>query len=154
MDNFRVEVDPAWIEQYVADWATPLGEQILELTDEVLAMAKILVPISQRGSKYAPPGFLSSRIAMAQEHDNDGSIMGMVGIPLKAGNRYPYTFIHSASGTRQIRNQYSMGAKKYRPSSGHPYTYGSMFASNDFLFESLTSVAGSRSLFGSGGSVF
>jgi hypothetical protein len=108
------------------------------------------VPVSPIGSKYAPPGYLASRVTPDYNHNDDGTILGLVGIP-KIGtnsNRYPYPFINSGKGgTRTIRNQYSLGAKSWRPGSRHGYSYGEMFARNDFLFYSLTSVFGANSVF-------
>jgi hypothetical protein len=138
----RVYFDPAWADEYVSDWSNEFGEHMAELTEDVNSVAHVLVPVSTTGSKYAPPGFLFSRIKSAYEFDGDGKILGLVGIPKAGanGSRYPFPFINAASGRRQIRNQYSLGAK--HDNHKHGFDYGSMFAGDDFLVFALNSVFG------------
>ena len=135
MADVRVVMDPAAIAAMASDWAGPVGQIIERVTAEVHHAAKAMAPVSARGSKYAPSGFLRSRVTMAHAEDSAG-VLGLVGIPKdNRGSRYPYPFLHSASGTRKVRNGWS------RPGT----VYKIMSADNVFLetaLESATSMFG------------
>lgn len=129
-----MEVDgigPDAIAELCATWESNVGQQVAVVTDAVHAMAVAMAPASPRGSKYAPPGFLKTRVAVAHKVD-DGQIVGLVGVPLHAGSRYPLPFVDSSTGT--ARNANRIGGKVRH--------YGYRAAANHFLLRALNAVAG------------
>lgn len=113
-----------------ADWFGPVGQIVSDLTEEVHQSAIAMAPASATGSKYAPSGYLKSRVSQAHA-ENAYGVLGLVGVPLRAGSRYPYQFIHSASGFRRVRNQWSKPGTVYKV----------MGAENMFLYNALTAVS-------------
>jgi hypothetical protein len=97
-DTVRVDMDETAIEAMFTDWSSPVGLYIERLTQEVETVARDTAPVSARGSKYAPPGYLKSRVFAARQHAADGTLMGMVGVPLAKGSRYPLPFVSNPSG--------------------------------------------------------
>lgn len=99
-DYVRVNIDEGAVEAMFRDWSSPVGLYIADLTQRAEDTAKVIAPVSPKGSKYAPPGYLKSRIVGTTEHytDDKGYVLGLVGIPLRAGSRYPYPFVNNPSG--------------------------------------------------------
>lgn len=129
MATVRVVMDEAAIHAMASDWTSPVGQYIERLTEEVFGAAKVTAPVSPRGSKYAPPGYLRGRVNIAHQHQPDGVLLGMVGVPIKGGrggNRYPLMFICNLRGSTRNANQY-----------GH---YGYRVAQNYFLLRALQSI--------------
>lgn len=87
------------VAEICADWNSSVGQAVSDRVREVEARAKALAPVSAKGSKYAPPGYLRSRVISVRTHSPDGSILGRVGVPKGAGgNRYPLMFVSNAKG--------------------------------------------------------
>ncbi len=122
----RVEVNDAELAALASDWSNGIGAFIAERTAEVAATARALAPVSDRGSKYAPPGYLKSRVNTARQHAPDGTILGLVGVPLASGSRYPLPFVANPKGATRNRN-----GRGTRP------------AANYFLLRALAAVMGS-----------
>lgn len=82
----RVEIDEAAIQEMLRDWQSPVGRAIQDATQIVEDTARISAPVSPKGSKLAPIGFLkaNTRQSLDLHHDADGVIMGLVGAA-----RYP-----------------------------------------------------------------
>jgi hypothetical protein len=113
MDNNHVEINDAWLTEQMVDWASPIGRYIAELGEQLHATARSLAPVSKTGSRYAPPGFLKSRVTAVESHSADGSILFLVGVPKDArGSRYPLPFISNAAG--RTRNANKWGRYGYR----------------------------------------
>lgn len=128
-DNVRVEIDQAAVDALFTSWESPVGVYIERLTEEVHAAALALAPVSPVGSKYAPVGYLKTRVAIARQHDDaTGVVLGLVGVPLHAGSRYPLPFISNPRGSTRNANQH-----------GH---YGYRAAQDRFLLVALASVVG------------
>lgn len=103
-------IDEAAIAELCASWDSGVGQTVAEVTERVHAAAIAMAPASARGSKYAPPGYLKTRIAAAYKHDAAGQVLGLVGIPLHAGSRYPYPFISNEKGSTINRGHRSRRA--------------------------------------------
>lgn len=103
MADVRVDIDQAAVDAMFADWGSGVGQYISRVTEEVQAAARARAPVSSRGSKYAPPGYLRSRVNVAHQHAPDGSVMGMVGVPLSKGSRYPLPFVANPAGKTRNR---------------------------------------------------
>jgi hypothetical protein len=124
----RVDIDQGAIDAMCSDWTSPVGQYIERVTAEVHQAATDTAPVSDRGSKYFPPGYLRGRVSIAHQHDDAGVILGLVGVPIKAGrggNRAPLMFIANAAGRTANR-----GRRSYRN------------ASNRFLLRALQEVTG------------
>ncbi len=98
MTEVRVVVDERAVRELFSDWNGPVGKAVAAMTDEVEAAARIMAPVSARGSKYAWPGYLKAWTREAVEHhyDDQGFVLGLVGAPV-----YPYAFVsnfHSRKG--------------------------------------------------------
>jgi hypothetical protein len=130
--SVRVEIDEAAVAELTRDWTSPVGLYIERLTEEIEGAAKAMAPVSRKGSRYAPPGYLRGRIRTAHQFQPDGTIFGMVGIPLNQGSRYPLPFVSNPKGTTRNANKVN----------GQVRHYGSRAAANKFLLRALESVAG------------
>lgn len=132
MTDWDVEIDAAGMAELEAElhvWTSDIGHYIEQKTEEVHAAAVAMAPVSPKGSKYAPVGFLKTRVAVTTEHHTtDGRVLGLVGVPLRAGSRYPYDFVANMWGVTRNANQY-----------GH---YGLRPARNYFLSRALVAVMG------------
>lgn len=111
----RVEIDEAAIREMLKDWDSPLGQAIQDAVDVVEDTARVTAPVSPKGSKLAPPGFLkeNTRQSLEQHHDDEGIIMGLVGTPRYPGNfisnptsRKGYTWNRGHGSTRPGDNQF------------------------------------------------
>lgn len=121
----RIEISESAVHDLVTSWDSPVGAYIAQVTSEVAEAARTMAPASPRGSKYAPPGYLKTRIAaVTDKHADDGAVRGLVGVPLHLGSRYPLPFIDNPSGRTRNRNG------TFRR------------ADNAFLLRALESVAG------------
>jgi hypothetical protein len=79
----RVEIDEAAVAEMALDWAGPIGQIIERLTTEVHENARAMAPVSDRGSKWAPP-------ARACRH----SVVRRFALPVSV---HPLGFRHAAS---------------------------------------------------------
>jgi hypothetical protein len=122
-DTVRVDISEAAVAGLLSDWSGPVGIYIAELTSRAEAAAKAMAPVSAKGSRYAPPGYLKSRVRTAHQHAADGTLLGMVGVPLVAGSRYPLRFVDNPKGV--TRNASKRGR------------YGTRSAANRFLVAAL-----------------
>jgi hypothetical protein len=90
VDNVRLEGVETEIEAQIQvmlrDWDSPLGRVFQDATQIVEDTARIAAPVSPKGSKLAPIGFLkaTTRQSLERHHDDEGIIMGLVG-----ASRYP-----------------------------------------------------------------
>jgi hypothetical protein len=129
VDNVRLEGVEAEIEDQIQamlrNWDSPLGRAFQDATDIVEEAARIAAPVSPKGSKLAPIGFLkaTTRQSLERHKDDEGIIMGLVG-----ASRYPYNFI--ANPTSHKGYTWNRGRKSYRK------------ADNDYLKDSLNSLNG------------
>ena len=122
-------MDDAAIQAMFTDWNSDVGVYISDLTERVHAAAVATAPVSPRGSKYAPPGFLRTRVAQTHKQaDDTGYVLGLVGVPLRAGSRYPLPFVDNEQGV--TRNANARGHYGFRP------------AVNRFLQRALAAVMG------------
>jgi hypothetical protein len=130
----RVDMNQSAIDAMVSDWSSPVGLYIERLATEVQQVAKDMAPVSPRGSKYAPPGYLRSRVHLAHQHRPDGTVFGMVGVPLSKGSRYPLPFVDNPRGATRNANK----------AGGRTRRYGYRRAADRFLLDALNSVMGGR----------
>ena len=95
----RVTIDESAIADMLRDWNSPLGQAMQDATELVEDTARISAPVSPKGSKFAPIGFLkaSTRKSLEQHKDADGVIMGLVGAA-----HYPYNFIANPSSHKGV----------------------------------------------------
>lgn len=124
------------------DWTSPVGEIIRAATEHVVNAQTGMAPVSPIGSRYAPPGYLRSRIHAANpDHfDDEGRIMGLAGVAVnRSGGAWPYPlrFISMPSG--RISNPY-INRKTGRPLSNKPRTYRA--SANYFIRNALLSLEG------------
>lgn len=134
--DVRVDIDQGAVDAMFRDWSNDIGRYIADLTARTEVVARIAAPVSPRGSKYAPPGYLKTRIAAAHKHNPDGTILGLVGVPLRSGSRYPLPFVSNPSG--RTRN-----ANRVRGVVRH---YGYRPAAAKFLSEALATVMSGRAV--------
>ena len=130
MADVRVEIDEAAVHAMFSDWDSPVGQYIEKLTQEVDGAAQMFAPVSMYGSEYAPPGYLKSRIRTARQHHPDGTLLGMVGIPLVKGSRYPLPFVNNPKGETRNANKIA-GVVRH---------YGYRRADNEFLLKALNTI--------------
>ena len=131
--NVTVDIDQAAVDALFTSWESPVGAYIEQLTTEVHAVARALAPVSRTGSKYAPPGYLKGRVNVARQHQPDGVLLGMVGVPLGTrGGRYPLNFVSNPKGSTRNANRVG-GVVRH---------YGLRPAANRFLLAALRSVVG------------
>ena len=121
----RVEIDESAIQEMIRDWNSPLGQAIQDATSLVEDAARIAAPVSPKGSKLAPIGFLKAgtRQSLELHHDADGVIMGLVGSP-----RYPMNF--TSNPTSRKGYTWNRGHGSIRPGD------------NQYLSDSLNSLEG------------
>ena len=121
----RVTIDEAAIQAMMRDWDSPLGRAIQDATGIVEDAARISAPVSPKGSKLAPIGFLKAgtRQSLELHHDAEGIIMGLVGTP-----RYPGNFVSNPTSRKGYT--WNRGRKSYRPGD------------NQFLPDALNSLEG------------
>lgn len=121
----RVEIDETAIQAMLRDWDSPIGSAIQDATQIVEDAARISAPVSPKGSKLAPIGFLkaSTRQSAELHHDAEGIIMGLVGAAA-----YPYSFI--ANPTSHKGYTWNRGHASTRPGD------------NNYLSDSLNSLNG------------
>jgi hypothetical protein len=103
MADVTVVIDEAAIAAMARSWDSPVGEAVMAATERVEDWQRFTAPISPRGSRYAPPGFLKSRITSAEpvHHDADNVILGLAGTRTNrhgGAYSYPLAFISSDSG--------------------------------------------------------
>ena len=137
----QVQIDDAAIAAEWADWDSDVGRYIARLTEEAEDTARILAPVSSRGSRYAPPGTLKRQIHSVYSHGDSGSVMGLVGVSRTATRGYPLNFVASSSGKRRISNQ------THR-------LFGYTRANNYFLAETATTLFGPATSMFTTGSAF
>jgi hypothetical protein len=129
VDNVHLRGVEAEIEDQIQvmlrNWDSPLGRVFQDATQIVEDTARIAAPVSPKGSKLAPAGFLkaTTRQSLERHHDEDGIIMGLVG-----ASRYPYNFI--ANPTSHKGYTWNRGRRTFRPGK------------NDYLKDSLNSLNG------------
>lgn len=121
----KVEIDESAIKEMMRDWESPVGRAIQDATQIVEDTARISAPVSPKGSKLAPIGFLkaNTRQSLELHHDADGVIMGLVGSP-----RYPMNFISNPTSRKGFT--WNRGHKTFRPGD------------NQYLDDSLNSLEG------------
>lgn len=136
MADIRVNIDQAAIDAMFRSWSNDIGRYIADLTERTETLARIAAPVSPRGSTYAPPGYLKTRIAAAHKFNPDGSILGLVGVPLRSGSRYPLPFVVNASG--RTRN-----ANRLKGVTRH---YGYRTAAAKFLSDALATAMSGRAV--------
>ena len=112
----------AQVQAMLRNWDSVIGRAFRDAVDIVEETARIGAPVSPKGSKLAPTGFLkaNTRQSLDLHYDEDHVILGLVGVP-----RYPHNFISSKEGFTWNR-----GRKSYRP------------ARNRYLPDSLNSLNG------------
>lgn len=121
----RVTIDEAAIQAMLRDWSSPLGRAIQDAVDVVEDAARVTAPVSPKGSKLAPPGFLkaNTRQSLEQHKDAEGIIMGLVGSP-----RFPMNF--TSNPTSRKGYTWNRGHQTFRPGD------------NQYLSDSLGSLNG------------
>ena len=121
----KVTIDEAAIQAMIRSWDSPIGRAIDDATQVVEDTARISAPVSPKGSKLAPIGFLKANTRQSLEHheDADGVIMGLVGAA-----SYPYNFI--ANPTSHKGYTWNRGHKTFRPGD------------NNYLNDALNSLEG------------
>jgi hypothetical protein len=128
-----VNFDQGAIDAMCSDWDSGIGRYIAGRVTEVEAAAKSLAPVSAEGSKYAPPGYLKASVHAAYSHGPDGSVLGLVGVPLGTrGGRYPLNFVANPRGATRNANRVD-GVIRH---------YGFRPAADRFLTAALHSVMG------------
>lgn len=124
----RVEIDEAAIDAMFRDWESPVGRAMQDAVGIVEDAARITAPVSPKGSKLAPIGFLkaSTRQSLEQHKDDEGVIMGLVGTA-----SYPGNFVSNPAG-RLIGKTFTWnrGRRSTRPGD------------NQFLPDALNSLEG------------
>ncbi len=135
MPDVRVVMNEQAIRDLFYEWGgdNPVAEALGATGDVVLARAIAGAPVSRRGSKYAPPGFLRSKLVAEDGHSDDGEIAVYVGTHTNrrgGANPYPFAFIYNADGT-------TLNATRI---AGVYHSYGYRPADNDFLGDSLDGV--------------
>jgi hypothetical protein len=138
MADSRVVIDEAAIAALISDWDNGVGRFVAERVAEIEAVAKAVAPVSARGSEYAATGYLRSRISTAYQHDASGRILGLVGVPLSGGSRYPLDFVVNERGVTRNANK----------AGGHVHHYGTRPAVNAFLIRALNSIVPASTLEG------
>lgn len=99
MADHGVQIDESYVEWLRTAPDSPVVKALDEAGDELLAEAIALAPASPVGSRYAPPGFLKTRIAKTGvKHADDGSLEVLVGVPLRLASRFPLPFVDNPSG--------------------------------------------------------
>lgn len=121
----RVEIDEAAIQAMLRDWESPVGQAIQDATQIVEDTARITAPVSPKGSRLAPIGFLkaNTRQSLDLHHDDAGVIMGLVGSP-----RYPMNFTSNPTSLKGFT--WNRGRRTFRPGD------------NQYLSDSLNSLEG------------
>lgn len=114
MAESRVNIDDAAIHALVSDWNNDVGRFVADRVAEIETVARALAPVGDRPSKYAAVGYLKSRVNAAYSHDESGQILGLVGIPVHAGSRYPLPFVSNEKGVTLNR-----GHASFRPAANH-----------------------------------
>jgi hypothetical protein len=124
LNGVEAEIE-AQLQVMLRNWDSPLGRVFQDATQIVEDTARIAAPVSPKGSKLAPIGFLkaTTRQSLERHHDEDGIIMGLVG-----ASRYPYNFI--ANPTSHKGYTWNRGRRTFRPGN------------NDYLKDSLNSLNG------------
>jgi hypothetical protein len=97
LGNVRVEMDEAAIYEMACDWSSPVGEAILDATQVVEDTARISAPVSPKGSKLAPIGYLKAHTSQSEtlHNDDNGYVLGLVGAA-----RYPFNFIRNPTSNK------------------------------------------------------
>lgn len=127
MADVKVTIDEDAIREMARSWDSPIGEAVRAAGEHVADYQRLTAPISAKGSKYAPPGFVKSRISESESHDGDGVVQALVGtVSNKRGGAYPYpvAFFSNRKGFTWNRGRHSR-----RP------------ARNRFIQDSLNSLA-------------
>jgi hypothetical protein len=124
LNGVEAEIE-AQLQVMLRNWDSPLGRVFQDATQIVEDTARIAAPVSPKGSKLAPIGFLkaTTRQSLERHHDEDGIIMGLVG-----ASRYPCNFI--ANPTSHKGYTWNRGRRTFRPGN------------NDYLKDSLNSLNG------------
>jgi len=76
----------------------PVGQAIADAAQAVEDTAKIIAPVSAKGSPLSPPGTLKARTRVSEGRHHDpvtGYVLGLVGSP-----RYPYNFVANPSSKK------------------------------------------------------
>ena len=115
----------AQVQAMLRNWDSVIGRAFRDAVDIVEETARIGAPVSPKGSKLAPTGFLkaNTRQSLDLHHDDNGIILGLVGAA-----RYPYNFI--ANPTSHKGYTWNRGRKTFRPGK------------NDYLPDALNSLNG------------
>ena len=88
----------------------PVGQAIADAAQAVEDTAKIIAPVSAKGSPLSPPGTLKARtrVSEGRHHDENGYVMGLVGTP-----HYPSNFIANPRSRKGYT--WNRGRKSARP---------------------------------------
>lgn len=124
MNEVHIEGIEADVQAMLRDWDSALGRAFQDATQIVEDTARIAAPVSPKGSKLAPIGYLkgNTRQSLERHYNEDGIIMGLVGAP-----RYPYNFIANPTSHK--------GYTRNRDGTPRP-------GDNDYLKDSLNSLDG------------
>lgn len=128
LGDVRVEMDENAIEAMAKEWSSPVGQAILDATSIVEDTAKVTAPVSPKGSRRAPSGYLkaNTRESMTLHHDDNGYVLGLVGAP-----HFPLDFIRNSVSNKGFT--WNRGWRKtgsFRPGN------------NRYLDDSLNSLGG------------
>lgn len=111
MADVTVDINEGYIQWLGAAPDSPVNVVLDAVADLVLEAAKAHAPVSRRGSRYAPPGFLRSKIIVAErERDDSGELARFVGTRLNkhgGARNYPFPFIANDAGLTWNRGRKS-----------------------------------------------
>ena len=126
--DVRVDISQVAVDALASDWDGPVGRAILDAVGIVEDTARITAPVSRKGSRRAPPGYLKShtRQSVTLHHDDNGHVLGLVG-----AIRYPFDFIRNPTSN-----------KGFTWNRGHEITGSFRPGNNRYLDDSLNSLGG------------